>query len=186
MEHHALAKDARNKMERSLEAFRHELTGIRTGRASIGLLDGIEVEVYGAKMKINQVATVAAPEPRLLLVTPWDKTQLGAIERGIQASPLDLTPSNDGHVIRIPIPQLTEERRKELAKLVGRLAEEARVSVRNIRRHLVDSAKKEQKDGNIPEDDAHKLTAEIQKITDEYTGKIDEALKAKEDEIMEV
>ena len=110
----------------------------------------------------------------------------GAIEKAILASPLDLTPSNDGNVIRIPIPQLTEERRKELVKLVSKLAEEARVSIRNIRRHLVDATKKAQKDGEIPEDDAHKLTAEIQKVTDEFTGKIDEGLKAKEEEIMEV
>ena len=183
---HPLAREARTKMEKSLEAFTHELTTIRTGRASVGLLDVVEVEAYGTKMKINQIATVAAPEARLILVTPWDKTQLGAIEKAILASPLELTPSNDGHVIRIPIPQLTEDRRKELAKLVGKLAEEARVSVRNIRRHLVDAAKKAQKNGEMPEDDAHKLMDEIQEITDEFTGKIDEALKAKEEEIMEV
>ncbi|MCP4641869.1 MAG: ribosome recycling factor [bacterium] len=183
---HALAKEARSKMEKSLEAFQHELTTIRTGRASIGLLDSVDVEVYGAKMKINQVATVAAPEARMLLVTPWDKTQLGAIEKAIMASPVDLTPSNDGNVIRLPIPQLTEERRKDLAKMVGKHAEEARVSVRNVRRHQVDVVKSAQKDGDIPEDDAHKLTAEIQKITDEFTGKIDDALKTKEEEIMAV
>ena len=183
---HAYVKEAREKMARSIDAFSHELTSIRTGRASVGLLDGIEVDAYGSRMKLNQVGTVAAPEARLLLVTPWDKTQLGAIEKAILASPLDLTPSNDGNVIRIPIPQLTEERRKELVKLVSKLAEEARVSIRNIRRHLVDAVKKDQKDGDIPEDDAHKLTAEIQKVTDEFTGKIDDAFKAKEEEIMEV
>ncbi|GMV93940.1 MAG: ribosome-recycling factor [Candidatus Hydrogenedentota bacterium] len=183
---HALCKDAREKMQKSLEAFDHELVHIRTGRASAGLLDSIEVEVYGSRMKINQLGTVSAPEARLLTITPWDKSQINAIEKAILASPLELTPSNDGKLIRIPIPQLTEDRRKDLVKHVHKLAEEARVSVRNIRRHVVEEIKKEQKDGDLPEDDAHKLTAEIQKITDEYIGKIDASLKAKDEEIMEV
>lgn len=183
---HALVKEARAKMDKSLAAFKHELTTIRTGRASVGLLDLVEVDVYGAKMKINQLATVAAPEPRLLVVTPWDKSQIATIEKAILTSPLDLTPTNDGKTIRIPIPQLTEERRKELVRLLSKLAEEARVSVRNIRRHLVDSIKKQQKDGTIPEDDAHRLTGEIQQVTDDYVAKVDEALKLKEDEVMEV
>jgi ribosome recycling factor len=173
-------------MEKSLEAFDNELVHIRTGRASTGLLDSIEVEVYGSRMKINQLGTVGAPEARLLTITPWDKSQMAAIEKAILASPLELNPSNDGKIIRIPIPQLTEERRKDLVKHVHKLAEEARVSVRNIRRHIVEEIKKEQKDGDLPEDDAHKLTAEIQKITDEYIGKIEASLKAKDDEIMEV
>ena len=180
------AKEANAKMEKSLEAFKQELTTIRTGRASVGLLDNVEVEAYGSKMKINQVGTVAAPEPRLLIVTPWDKSQIGAIERAILSSPLELNPSNDGSVIRIPIPQLTEERRKDLVKLLGKLAEESRVAIRNIRRHIVDEIKKGQKEGIIPEDDAHKRTAEVQKITDDYIGKVDEALKLKEEEVMEV
>ncbi len=183
---HALCKEARAKMDKSLEALDHELIHIRTGRASVGLLDTIEVEVYGSKMKINQLGTVAAPEARLLTITPWDKSQMSAIEKAILASPLELTPSNDGKIIRIPIPQLTEERRKDLVKHVHKLAEEARISVRNVRRHLVDEVKKDQKEGRLPEDDAHKLTAEIQKITDEYIGKIDASLKAKDEEIMEV
>lgn len=183
---HALVKEARAKMAKSLEALDHELVHIRTGRASVGLLDAIEVDVYGQKMKINQLGTVAAPEPRLLTITPWDKSNMHAIEKAIQASSLELNPSNDGKVIRIPIPKLTEQRRKELVKHVAKLAEEARVSVRNIRRHLVDEVKKEQKEGKIPEDDAHRLTAEIQKVTDDFIHKIDAALKAKEDEIMEV
>jgi ribosome recycling factor len=183
---HALCIDAREKMEKSLEAFDNELVHIRTGRASTGLLDSIEVEVYGSRMKINQLGTVGAPEARLLTITPWDKSQMAAIEKAILASPLELNPSNDGKIIRIPIPQLTEERRKDLVKHVHKLAEEARVSVRNIRRHIVEEIKKEQKDGDLPEDDAHKLTAEIQKITDEYIGKIEASLKAKDDEIMEV
>lgn len=183
---HAIAKEAREKMEKSVAAFQQELVHIRTGRASVGLLDGIEVEVYGSKMKLNQLATIGAPEPRMLTVQPWDKSQLAIIEKAIQASPLDITPSNDGMIIRIPLPQLTEERRKELVKMVGKIAEDSRVSVRNIRRHEVESAKKLQKEGELPEDEAHKLTAEIQKITDDCVHKIDEALKAKDTEIMEV
>ena len=183
---HELLKETAHKMEKSLEAFQHELTSIRTGRASVGLLDGIDVEAYGQKMKINQMGTVTAPEPRLLVVTPWDKGQVGIIEKAIMASPLDLNPSNDGHVIRIPLPELTEERRKELTKMVAKLAEESRVSVRNIRRHVVEDVKKQQKGGDIPEDDAHRLTADIQKTTDSFIAKIDEALKRKEAELMEV
>ena len=182
----ATEKEAREKMGKSVESFKQELTHIRTGRASVGLLDAVEVEVYGARMKINQLGNVTAPEARLLVVAPWDKTQLGAIERAILASPLELNPSNDGHVIRIPFPQLTEERRKDLVKHVGKMAEEARVSVRNVRRHLVDEVKKKQKDGQIPEDEAHKITAELQKLTDDYCAKVDEVFKAKQDEIMEV
>lgn len=181
-----LEKEAQSKMAKSVEAFAHELSSIRTGRASVALLDSIEVDAYGSKMKLNQLSNVAAPEPRLLLITPWDKSQVGAIEKAILASPLNLTPSNDGHVIRIPIPQLTEERRKDLAKLVGKLAEEARVAIRNVRRSVIDEVKKRQKDGDIPEDDAHKLTDQVQKITDEHIEKVDELLKAKEAEIMEV
>jgi ribosome recycling factor len=183
---HALVREAREKMQKSLESFKQELTHIRTGRASVGLLDAIEVDAYGTRMKINQLGNITAPEPRLLVVAPWDKTQLHAIEKAIMASPLDLTPSNDGNVIRIPFPPLTEERRKDLVKLVGRLAEEARVAVRNVRRHLVDTAKKMQKDGDLPEDEAHKRIDEIQKITDDFIAKIDEVFEAKQDEIMEV
>lgn len=183
---HAVENDAKKRMEKTLEAFRQELTTIRTGRASVGLLDVVEVDVYGSRMKINQLGTIAAPEPRLIVITPWDKTQINAIEKAIKTSPLELNPSNDGRVIRLPIPALTEERRKDLVKLTGKLAEEARVSVRNIRRQAVDEVKTGQKDGEIPEDDAHKLTSEIQSLTDDYIAKIDDALKAKEAEIMEV
>ncbi|GMV99331.1 MAG: ribosome-recycling factor [Candidatus Hydrogenedentota bacterium] len=183
---HALAKDADAKMHKSLESFQHELVGIRTGRASVGLFDTVDVEAYGDKMKINQLGTITAPEARLLVITPWDKSVMSAIEKAILASDLGLTPSNDGQVIRVNLPQLTEERRKELVKYVSKLAEEARVSIRNIRRHVVDHIKKDQKDGVMPEDDAHKLSAEIQRITDLYVAKVDETLKHKEDEIMEV
>jgi len=179
-------REAKEKMHKSLESFKQELTHIRTGRASVGLLDTIEVEVYGTRMKLNQLANITAPEPRLIAIAPWDRTQLGAVEKAILASPLELTPSNDGHVIRIPFPSLTEQRRKDLVKVVGKLAEEARVAVRNVRRHLVDEARKRQKDGQLPEDQAHKLTADLQKLTDDFCGKIDEVFKAKQDEIMEV
>jgi len=183
---HALVKEAEEKMEKSLESFRQELAHVRTGRASVGLLDAIDVDVYGTQMKINQLGNITAPEPRMLVIAPWDKTQIGVIEKAIMASPLNLTPSNDGKLIRLPFPPLTEERRKELVKLVGRLTEEAKVAVRNIRRHLVDTGKKMQKNGEIPEDEAHKLSNDIQKATDDYCEKIDEAFKAKEDEIMDV
>jgi ribosome recycling factor len=182
----AYAREANEKMSKSIEAFQHELTTIRTGRASTGLLDSIEVDVYGSKMKLNQLGTVASPEARLLTITPWDKSQINVIEKAILASPLELNPANDGRVIRIPIPQLTEERRKDLVKLLGKLAEEARVAIRNVRRHLVDQIKKDQKDGVIPEDDAHKFSADIQKITDDFAAKIEEVLKRKEEEVMEV
>jgi ribosome recycling factor len=182
----AIVNESRTKMEKSLESFQHELTTIRTGRASVGLLDSIDVEVYGSKMKINQLGTVTAPEPRLLVITPWDKSQVGTIEKSILASALELNPANDGQVIRVPIPELTEDRRKELVRTVSKLAEEARVSVRNIRRHAIDDIKKRQKDGDVPEDDAHKLLSDVQKATDQFVGKIDEALHAKETEIMEV
>jgi ribosome recycling factor len=137
-------------------------------------------------MRLNQLANITAPEPRLLVIAPWDKTQIGAIEKAILASPLNLTPANDGKVIRLPFPQLTEERRTDLVKHVGKLAEETKVAVRNVRRHFVDTEKKMQTDGQLPEDEAHKITEEIQKSTDDFCAKIDEAFQAKQDEIMEV
>ena len=182
----AMVTAARAKMTKSLEAFQHELTTIRTGRASVGLLDAVDVDVYGTKMKINQLGTITAPEPRLIVITPWDKTQVNTIEKAIIASPLELNPANDGQVIRVPIPQLTEERRKDLVRMTSKLAEESRVSVRNIRRHAVEDIKKAQKDGDVPEDDANKLAADVQKATDDTVAKIDDVLKAKETEIMEV
>lgn len=181
-----IVREARKRMQKSLDAFSQELTHIRTGRASAGMLDAIEVDAYGSKMKINQLANVTVPEPRLILITPWDKSQMSAIEKAIMTSTLDITPSNDGNVIRLPVPQLTEERRKDLVKVVGKLAEEAKVAIRNIRRAEVDEIKSGQKDGDIPEDDAHKLTDHVQELTDEFCEMIDEAYKAKEAEIMEV
>lgn len=183
---HALVKESKDKMQKCLESYKQELTHIRTGRASVGLLDSIEVDAYGTRMKISQLGNVTTPEPRLLTIAPYDKTVIGAIEKAIMTSPLEITPSNDGRIIRIPFPPLTEERRKDLVKLVGKLGEEAKVAIRNVRRHSVETTKKLQKDGDLPEDDAHKLTDEIQKATDDFCAKIDEAFKAKEAEIMEV
>jgi ribosome recycling factor len=185
MDHPAI-KEAREKMSKSVENFQQEIVHIRTGRASAGLLDSIEVNVYGQAMKLNQLATVNAPEPRLITVQPWDKSNVAAIEKAIKESPLEVNPNSDGALIRVPLPPLSEERRKEYVKLVNKLAEEARVSIRNIRRTEVDAVKKLQKDGEIPEDDAHRLTDEIQKVTDEYIAKVDAAYKAKEADIMEV
>ena len=183
---HAVLRETSDKMDKTIEAFAHELATIRTGRASVGLLDGLEVEAYGQKMKLNQMGTVAAPEARLLTVTPWDKSQLAVIEKAILASPLELNPSNDGTIIRIPIPALNEDRRKDLVKLVGKLAEEARVALRNIRRHAVDEFKRLQKDGELPEDDTHRLTEEIQHLTDRHVKRVDDIFKSKDEEIMEV
>ena len=173
-------------MAKSLAAFQTEIMHIRTGRAATGLVDSIQVEVYGQKMKINELATTSVPEPRMISIQPWDKSNLSVIEKAIMRSPLEVNPMNDGNIIRVPLPELSEERRKEYVKIIGKLAEDARVSVRNIRRHEVDVIKKQQKSGEVPEDDAHKLTDAIQKVTDEFVAKIDSAYHAKETEIMEV
>ncbi len=183
---HKILKEASVKMDRSLEAFQQELGSIRTGRANPGLLDVVDVDAYGARMKINQLGTITVPDGHMIAVDLWDKSQIHAVEKAILASPLGLNPSNDGKLIRIPIPPLSEERRKELVKVARRLSEESKVAVRNVRRHAVDEIKKAQKDGEIPEDDAHHLTDEIQKLTDKHIEKIDEALSAKEADIMEV
>ena len=176
----------REKMKKATEHIRREFATIRTGRASTSLLDGINVDYYGSSVPLNQLANVSVPDSRLLLVTPFDKGGLGGIEKALLKSDLGLTPNNDGRVIRIPIPELTEERRKDLVKVVRRLAEDSRVSVRNIRREAKDHVKKSEKSGDIPEDDSHRLVDEIQEVTDEFVKKIDELLKAKEEEIMEV
>jgi ribosome recycling factor len=174
------------KMTKALEHIRREFATIRTGRASTSLLDGITIDYYGSPVPLNQIANVSAPEPKLLLVTPYDKGALGNIERALLTSDLGLTPNNDGKVIRIPIPELTEERRKNLVKVVRRLAEDTRVSVRNIRREANEQVKKGEKDGDVPEDESHRIIDEVQKVTDDYIKKIDEFLKAKEQDIMEV
>ena len=178
--------DLRKKMDQTLEHVRHEFATIRTGRASTSLLDGINVDYYGSSVPLNQIANVSVPEARLLMITPYDKGVVGSIEKALLKSDLGLTPNNDGKIIRIPIPELTEERRKDLVKVVRRLAEDSRVSLRNSRREANERVKKGEKDGEIPEDDSHRLMSEVQKVTGEYTGKIDDLLTAKEEEIMEV
>ncbi len=185
-ETHQEIKEAKAKMDKSVQALKQELSEIRTSRATAGLLDAVDVEVYGQKMKINQLGTVTVPDPHLIVVDLWDKSQMAVVEKAIMASSLGITPSNDGKLIRIPIPQLTEERRKELVKVAGKYVEEAKIAVRNIRRHAIDHIKKAQKAGELPEDDAHHLTEDIQKVTDQHVANIDEAFAAKQNDIMEV
>jgi ribosome recycling factor len=178
--------ETEERMKKSLGAFRRELAGIRTGRATTALLDSVKVEAYGQAMPLNQVASISVPESRLILVQPWDRTILPDVEKAIHKSDLGLVPNTDGNVIRLPIPPLTEERRQDLVKVVRRHAEEARVSVRNIRRDANDELKKAQKDGAMSEDDSHKGMDKIQELTDKYVKEIDNVLEAKESEIMEV
>jgi ribosome recycling factor len=178
--------EARTQMEKAVEAMRREFTSVRTGKATPALLDTVRVDAYGSKMPINQVATVSAPEPRLLLVQPWDKGLLKAIETGITHADLGLNPANDGNIIRVPIPQLTEERRKDMVKLLHKLAEEGRVAIRHARQEANKELKKQQGDHEISEDDAHRQMEQVQKLTDEYIAKIDQLLKGKEQEVMEI
>lgn len=174
------------KMDKSLETFRLELSRIRTGRASLSLLDGIKIDAYGSSMPLNQVATLTIPESRLIVIQPWDPQVMSDIEKAFLKSDLGLTPVNDGKVIRISIPQLTEERRKELVKIVKKIAEEYRVAIRNHRRDAIDSLKKQKKNKEISEDDQFKLQEEAQKETDSYVSMIDEVAAEKENEVMEV
>jgi len=181
-----LKKKATDKMEGQLDHLRHEFAGIRTGRASISLLDHVKVEYYGAPTPLKQVATLAAPESRLLTVQPFEPHMVKEIEKAIQSSDLGLTPSSDGKVIRLPIPALTEERRKDLVKLSKKIAEEVRVHIRNIRRDILEEVKKLQKESKLTEDEGKKSHDEIQKLTDSFIQKVDEILKKKEAEITEI
>jgi ribosome recycling factor len=181
-----ILEESEDRMKKSLAAFRRELATIRTGKATTTLLDGIKVDAYGQSMPLNQVASISVPEPRLILVQPWDQTIVQDVEKAIQKSNTGLVPNTDKNVIRLPIPPLTEERRVELVKVVKKHAEEARVSVRNIRRDSNEHLKKAQKDGEISEDDSHKAVDKVQKLTDKYVEEIDKALADKEKEIMEV
>ena len=178
--------EARSAMEKAIEAMRREFSSVRTGKATPALLDHVRVDAYGSKMPISQVATVSAPEARMLIVQPWDKGLLQAIEKGIQQAELGLNPANDGNIIRIPIPQLNEERRKDMVKQLGKLAEEGRVAIRHARQEANKDIKKRQAAHEISEDDAHRQTDQVQKLTDEFIGKIDQLLKTKEHEVMEV
>jgi len=174
------------KMEASVEALKRELIKIRTGRASLSLLDGIKVDAYGSMLPVDQVGTMTIPESRLIVIQPWDPQMLPVIEKAILSSDLGLTPANDGKVIRLTIPQLTEERRKELVKQVKKIAEEFKVAVRNVRREANDSLKKMKKNKDISEDDMFRLQEEAQKATDAFIRQIDEVAAGKEKEVMEV
>lgn len=179
-------EQAKEKMTKSLAAFGRELASIRAGRANASLLDRISVDYYGAPTPINQLAGVSIPEARLLVITPYDKSILGEIEKAIMKSDIGITPTNDGNVIRLAIPALTEDRRKELVKVVKKEAEEAKVAVRNVRRDANDELKKLEKNGEITEDDLRGYGDDIQKLTDEFIAKVDEAAKEKEQEILSV
>jgi ribosome recycling factor len=182
----ALVKETSARMERSIEAFRKELGKVRTGRASFSLLDGVKVDYYGTPTPLQQVGTLSVPESRMITVTPWDTKMIGPIEKAIQGSGLGLNPSSDGKTVRIPIPPLTEERRKELAKVVRKMGEDARVAVRSVRREAIEKLKDREKKKEISEDVVKRGQERIQKETDAHVKKIDEILKSKEQEILEV
>ena len=179
-------KETRPRMETVIDDFKRKLATIRTGRASVSLLDTVMVDYYGTMTPLSQMASVHAPEPAMLTVQPWDQTQIGAVEKAIRAADLGLNPSNDGKLVRIPIPALTEERRKQLAKQVHDIAEDHRTAVRNVRRDGNEKLKKMLKDKAISEDAERDALDEIQKLTNNYIGKIDELSKTKEQEIMSV
>lgn len=181
-----IKKDVRHRMDAAVENVRAELAKLRTGKASPAILDGITVNYYGANTPLRQLANVGAPEPRLLVIQPWDRALLGEIEKAILKSDLGLNPANDGIVVRIPIPSLTEERRQSLVKVAKKIAEEGRVAIRNVRRDANEKLKKLEKDHALSEDDMHRGQEEIQTVTDELVKKIDDIVALKEKEIMEV
>lgn len=180
-----LYKDAEDRMQKSVEHVHHELMRIRTGRATPELLDIVKVDYYGSTVPLNQVATITAPEPRLLVIQPWEKRMIAEIEKAILQSDLGLNPANDGSVVRLPIPELSEERRQDLLKLVKKFSEEGRVAIRNIRRDLNENVKKLEKDHEISEDQGHDALDEIQKLTDKYIEEINQQYDKKEKEILE-
>lgn len=179
-------KDLERRMQGAVNVLQNELQGLRTGRASVGLLEPVSVDAYGALMPLNQVASISAPEPRLLTVQVWDKSLVKAVESGIISGNLGLNPVSEGQLIRVPIPELTEERRKELVKVAHQYAEQARVSVRNVRRDGMDILKREERSGEISKDSQHDTSAEVQKLTDEFVSKITTFLESKEREILQV
>lgn len=179
-------EEVEHKMERSIEALRRDLARIRTGRASLALLDGIKIDYYGTATPLNQMATLAVPEGRLITIQPWDKTQLPTIEKAIQSSDLGVTPTNDGTIIRLAIPALTAERRKELVKQVKKIGEESKIALRNVRRDGNETLKSFEKDKLVSEDEMHRGQEQVQKITDRYIANVDEILQTKEHEVMEV
>ena len=181
-----LLQDAEERMQKAVEAIRREFTTVRTGRASPHILDRVVVDYYGAQTPLNQLAQVSASEARLLTITPYDKSSIKAIEKAILESDVGLTPSNDGNVIRLTLPELTEERRKDLVKVVRQIAEDGRVAVRNVRRELMQDLKELVHDGSVGDDEERRAEDKAQKLTDEHVKRIDELLKNKEAEIMEV
>lgn len=183
---HKILVEAEERMKKGIESVRHEFTGIRTGKASPALLDTIKVEAYGSSVPLLQVGSVTAPEARMLVIQPYDKSLIKAINKGINESNLGLNPTDDGQVIRIPIPSLTEERRKDLVKLISKFAEEGRVHMRQVRHDMLKTIKDMEKDGDLPGDDAKHMQNDAQKLTDKYVGQIDEMLKKKTAEVMEV
>ncbi|GAA0869994.1 ribosome recycling factor [Brevundimonas basaltis] len=179
-------KSYRDRMDKAVGALKEEFAGLRTGRANVGLLDPVQVEAYGSTAPLNSVAAISVPEPRMISVNVWDKSMVGPVEKAIRAAGLGLNPIVDGQMLRIPVPALTEERRKELAKLAGKYAEQQKIAVRNVRRDANDDLKKAEKASEISQDEQKKMEAEVQKDTDAAIKRIDETLKAKEVEIMQV
>ena len=178
--------DAKRRMDKSIEATHHEFNSIRTGRASPALLDRVSIDYYGTPTPLKSLASISAPEPRLLVVQPFDPGAIKNIERAVQESDLGLTPSNDGKLVRLPIPALTEERRKDLVKVVRRVAEDGKVAIRNVRRDVMQHLKELVVNGDVGDDEERRAEAQVQKITDDHTKSIDDLLKVKEAEIMEV
>ena len=178
--------DLRRRMNGAVEVLKHEFAGLRTGRAAVSLLEPITADAYGAQMPLNQVGTISAPEARMLAVQVWDKSLTKAVEKAIRNSDLGLNPVTEGQLIRVPIPELSEERRVELARVAAKYAEQARIAVRNVRHHGMDNLKRMEKDGEMSKDDHHLWSEEIQEMTDETTKLVDEALAAKEAEILQV
>jgi ribosome recycling factor len=182
----AVFQECEQRMNGALEALKREFSKLRVGKAMPSLLEGIVADAYGSATPLNQLATIGAPEPRLLVVQPWDKSLIGAVEKAIRSSDLGLNPGNDGQVIRVPIPALTEERRKELVKVAKGYAEDGRVAVRNVRRDANEALKKEHKDGDLTEDEEKRAHGRIQEVTDRFVKEIDSTLAAKEKEILEI
>lgn len=181
-----LYKKTEDHMHKTLENLGHELSSIRTGKASPAILDVIRVNYYGQTVPVKQIANISVPDPRSLVIQPWDRSMMGEIEKAIQASDLGLNPQNDGGTIRLPIPTLTEERRRDLVKVVKRIGEDARVAVRNVRRDANEKIKRLQKEHELSEDDSHAKTEAIQKLTDAFIKKVDDAVAAKEKEVLEI
>lgn len=182
----SILEECEQRMSKAVDSVTRELAGIRTGRASAALLDGIKVSAYGSMVPVKQMANIGIPDPKLIVVQPWDRTLLAELEKAILKSDLGLTPSSDGNVIRLHVPPLTEERRRELVKLVKKLAEEGRIAIRNIRRDSNERLKAEEKKGSISEDDSRRAQKRTQELTDRYSEKVDEILEKKEEEIMTV